>query len=437
MKRSNRLFILFFAMIMFISSISCAQNKAVASDSTPELAVPIASTATPMATASPTPTPTPIPTPEAPALLDHVVFTDAVLEERVRAAMNRPQGDISAQEAAAVTVLNLNAPENVTEEQRFHDISALWYFMNLKELQFMRNGVTDISPLSCMKQLETLYMSWNQVTDINPLAHLDALFIVSMDDNGFSDIGALANKQGLVILSIDNNAVTDISPLGNDARLENLSMRGNQVTDLNPLAGLTLLNSLNISGNPIKTYDQLEGIYPNIRDTDYELLFARDIPDMPLVFNDPQFEKALRDAMGIYDRPITQRDAYVVQDLQVCNDKSEGSAFSDISPMAYFVNLKSLYFNANKITDLSPLSGLTKLKRLDVGFNQVVDVSPLAQLTQLESLKLHCNRITDVSPLAALTNLNELWLKENPITDFSPLKQILPNLTSKDFDMEG
>ena len=73
---------------------------------------------------------------------------DPVLEERVREAMGKPEGDISAADAAAVTTLILNAPEGATDDQRIRDISALWYFMNLEELEFMSNAVTDISPLS-------------------------------------------------------------------------------------------------------------------------------------------------------------------------------------------------------------------------------------------------------------------------------------------------
>lgn len=120
--------------------------------------------------------------------------------------------------------------------------------------------------------------------------------------------------------SIDGNAITDISPLAGNERLDNLSMRGNQVTDLNPLATVPQLTSLMISGNPIQTYDQLESSYAKITQMDYELLFVGDIPDTPLVFADAAFEKALRTAMGIFDRPITQKDAFAVQELQVDND---------------------------------------------------------------------------------------------------------------------
>ena len=251
-------------------------------------------------------------------------------------------------------------------------------------------------------------------SDISPLSQLDVLFIVSMDSNGITDIGALANKQGLVILSIDSNAITDIGPLAGDSRLEKRSMRGNQVTDLNPLATMPQLTRLMISGNPIQTYDRLESIYPNIRETDCELLFADDIPDTPLVFADAAFEKALRTAMGIFDRPITQKDAYVVQEHIVTNDKSEGSQFTDIAPLQYFINLRSLSFNMNLISDLTPLAGLMKLTLLNVSFNQVDDLSPLAGLTKLERLEL----------------------KNNQIADFGPLAEIYSKLEDKDFELK-
>jgi internalin A len=217
-------------------------------------------------------------------------------------------------------------------------------------------------------------------------------------------------------------------------QLDMLMASENQITDISPLAGLPLTR-LYLNNNPITDYSPIAGIYDTLVEKDFEILSADDIPDEPLVFDDPQFEKALRAAMGIAEGPITQRDAYIVQSLEICNDKTEGSAFSDISPLQYFVNLKSLYFNSNLISDLTPLSGLTKLTNLDICFNQVADLTPLSGLKQLESLKLNNNQITDVSALADLTNLRELWIADNPIADYSPIADIYPKLTSKDFEM--
>ena len=56
--------------------------------------------AAPAATATPAPTPEATPTPP-----QNVIFTDPVLENSVRAAINKPEGEISIAEAEAVTEL--------------------------------------------------------------------------------------------------------------------------------------------------------------------------------------------------------------------------------------------------------------------------------------------------------------------------------------------
>ncbi len=248
-------------------------------------------------------------------------------------------------------------------------------------------------------------------------------------------ISALAVLTNMNSLFIHGNQITDISALANMKRLELLMAQDNQIADISPLAGLPLTR-LYLNGNPIADFGPIQDIYPKLAEKDFEILAADNVPDEPIVIAEPQFEKALRAAMNVYDRPITKRDAFLTQSLGIYNDKTPGAQFSDISPLAHFVNLTSLEFNSNLISDLSPLSGLTKLKSLKVSFNQVADVTPLASLTQLERLDLAYNQITDVSPLAGLTSLNSLTLRENPITDFSPLKGIYPNLTTTDFELE-
>ena len=69
---------------------------------------------------------------------------------------------------------------------------------------------------------------------------------------------------------------------------------------------------------------------------------------------------------------------------------------------------------------------ITKL-RLDG--NQITDLTPLAGFTKLESLYLKGNRITDLTPLAGLRALHTLNLRENQISDDQKemLKKALPN----------
>ena len=88
-----------FALLALLLVLSLAACSAPAATETPS---PKVSESTPVETLETTAEPTPEPAPEV------VVFTDEVLEEKVRAAMNKPSGDITLAEAEAVTELDLS-----------------------------------------------------------------------------------------------------------------------------------------------------------------------------------------------------------------------------------------------------------------------------------------------------------------------------------------
>ena len=386
-----------------------------------------------------------------------VVFTDAVLEAKVREAMGKPEGDITITEAETVTELVMNNEWPPPEEEVITDISSLKYFPNLTKLELMFNSVSDITVLAELPKLQLLGIGCNQVSDISVLEKLPGMDSLMIWGNPISDLSPISGMSKLHVLMINGCPVTDISVLANFKELTILDITTCPISDISALAGLPL-STLRLSGCPITDYSPVADIYDSLQEKDFEILNADDVPDEPLVFADPAFEKALRTAMNMPEGPITQKDAFMVQSLELYNEKTEETIFSDISPLAYFVNLKSLIFNANRISDLTPLAGLTKLTRLEIGWNQIADISPLAGMTQMEQLVLKNNQITDISALAGMTNLIQLWISDNqianvsalsymtkltslqlannPIADYSPLADIYPNLTDKDFEME-
>ena len=162
-------------------------------------------------------------------------------------------------------------------------------------------------------------------------------------------------------------------------------------------------------------------------------------------FADGNLEAAVREAIGVPERPIYPSDLEELATLTasgrsiVSIDGLEHAAnlkelnlywneIVDISPLAGLTRLTWLGLHANQISDLSPLVGLTNLTTLIVGANQVSDISPLAGLTSLTLLYLHRNQISDVGPLADLTSLIHLALGVNNISDISPVAG-LTNLT--------
>jgi len=367
-----------------------------------------------------------------------VTFNDPALESKVRSALSKPEGKITIAEAGAVKELDLSNEwqPNIPQSLQIKDISALKHFANLTHLTLNFNAISDIVPLAGLTQLVSLNLGGNSVSDVKALANLSNLRELQIWGNReIADISPLASLVNLNMLSVGGLQISDISVVAKMRQLNVLFASNNQISDLTPLAGLPL-RVLMLSGNPIDNYSPIKDIYTQLEEKDFELLSADSVPDTPLVFADLQFEKALRMAMNILDRPITVKDAFLVQALFIGNDKTPGSAFADISPLAHFVNLTSLEFNGNNISNLEPLKGLTKLKLLKVPFNKISDLQPLTSLSELETLELNNNQISDVSALSGLQKLRFLSLRDNPIQDFSPLKSIYPNLASKDFELK-
>ena len=217
-----------------------------------------------------TPKATQQPTPET-----VVVFTDTVLEEKIRDAMGKPSGDITLVEAEEVTVLDLSI-EPATPLPRIKDLSALKYFPNLTSLHLAwaldsNDGVVDISVLADLTKLEALYINSNGIEDISALAGLTNMLDLKIWGNNITDISALSGMTKMKDLWIKGNQITDISVLANMKDLVWLYMDDNQVTDLSPLAGLSKLTHLLVSGNPATDYSALSDVYSNLEEKDFKL----------------------------------------------------------------------------------------------------------------------------------------------------------------------
>ncbi|HWR61966.1 MAG TPA: leucine-rich repeat domain-containing protein [Clostridia bacterium] len=346
-----------------------------------------------------------------------VVFSDTVLEAKVRAAMNKPEGDIIAAEAEEVKSLDLSNEfqPDMPDDIVIKNASGLEYFSNLVELNLGFNNIADLTPLSQLQKLESLYV-------------------------------------------YSNNSVSDISPLGNLTNLSVLNLQYNQIKDISPLAGLENLTVLLLKGNAVTDYSPLKDLFPNLMEKDFEIISIDNVSDEPIVFADPNLESTVRRVLGIQGRPVTQKDAFQVQSLNLGHSIPSDEAFIDLTGLEHFVNLEELSLDGNKISDLSPISGLVKMKSLVIAFNEITDlgalsgmtqlevldaknnrisdVSPLAVLTDIWELQLNANQITDVSPLASLKNLKALLLAGNPVTDFNSLTDIYPQLDNPDFKLK-
>ena len=201
-------------------------------------------------------------------------------------------------------------------------------------------------------------------------------------------------------------------------------------------------------------------------------------------FSDLALEAKVREALNKSEGVITVGDALSLKKLDISNpypNTDNRVLIRDISALKYFTNLGELLMGGNEIsdlrpiaglinimslgigdclaTDLSPLSGMTQMKVLTMSRgNQLenlnalsamtsleqleakeiglTDISALAKLTSIWELQLSGNRITDISPLSGLTGLKTLLLSGNQISDYHPLKEIYPELTIYDFEID-
>lgn len=184
-----------------------------------------------------------------------VTFADPVLEAMVRATIGKPEGDITAAEAEAVTRLNL---------------SAEWWQQYVPQ----STPITDISGLERFTNLEGLDLSGQAITDIAPLAGLAKLTSLSLGGNPVADIAPLATLTNLKWLKLTGCAAQDYTPLASLVNLNLLMLNQSTITDASPLAELSNLQYLFLADSQIGNYQPLAEIYPNLIQSDFTVSFS-------------------------------------------------------------------------------------------------------------------------------------------------------------------
>lgn len=99
--------------------------------------------------------------------------------------------------------------------------------------------------------------------------------------------------------------------------------------------------------------------------------------------------------------------------------------FTDIEPLVYFTQIKSLNLDSTPVADIKPLAGMLRLKYLDLSNTQVCDLEPLRGLSSLQTLLLTNAKVRDIKPIEILTNLQHLSLTRNIIIDANPLRALI------------
>lgn len=137
-----------------------------------------------------------------------------------------------------------------------------------------------------------------------------------------------------------------------------------------------------------------------------------------VVFNDPNLEQAVRDALGKPTGEITEADMASLTML-VANDKG----ITDLTGLEYAINLNTLFLRQNQISDLTPIQNCCLLVQLYLDTNYLIsDITPLSNMTHLAYVGLSNNAISSIAALQNAYGLINLSMNNNQVADISPLQ---------------
>ena len=207
---------------------------------------------------------------------DVIQFSDAVLEERVRQAMNKPNGGITVADAMKVTELILSNEwnENIPEEIKIHDINSLKYFKNLFKLEAGFHSIVDINVVNYMPNLGILFLNGSPGYDLSPVSNLHNLKMLNISGWSGTDLSPLSGLTQLEWLDISHTQVVSIEPLKNLINLDTLFAKS-AIEDFSPISKHKKLKTLHILTGIEDKYTPnltpLKEIYPNLTDKNFEI----------------------------------------------------------------------------------------------------------------------------------------------------------------------
>ncbi|TVP57225.1 MAG: hypothetical protein EA351_06140 [Gemmatimonadales bacterium] len=330
---------------------------------------------------------------EATVVVDAVApgeFPDGQLESAVRQALDRPTGAISAEDLAALTVLD-------ARQMGIQKLTGLEHAVNLEEVDLAQNEIQELGPLGRLSQLREADLAANSISDISPLEGLEQLELLNLAGSTLTEgLEVLAALPGLRDLRITGTGVSDLSFLAGAPVLENLQASAMpSLADLSGLEEVATLERLHITNSNVANLTPLTGL------TGLRTLAARGNP--------------IEDLAPLAD--LTALEFLTLGDMQT----------SDISPLSGLVNLTNLTIQNVVLPGIEAVSGMVALESIILSENEVADLSPLEGLEKLNQVFVVHNLVEDLGPLVANQALGEgtmVQVSENPLSQTALCQQI-------------
>ena len=113
---------------------------------------------------------------EPPQTTSDKFITDPIVEKAIRAAIKKPEGELTKADYEKVKKLYLDS-------NQLTDVKGLEKLTQVKELRLPRNQLTDVNGLEKLTQLRGLWLHQNQLTDVKGLEKLTKLTFLDLRNN--------------------------------------------------------------------------------------------------------------------------------------------------------------------------------------------------------------------------------------------------------------
>lgn len=254
--------------------------------------------------------------------------------------------------------------------------------INITSLDFSTvEGIESIAPLSMLHRLEKINIDNTRVIDLSPLSGLNNLSEISIKNTQVSSIQALGKLHNLKVLNCENTAVANLLPLQGSTNLQMVYCDNTEVDQRNVLK---LRDSI---PNCLVLYqsEKLKSWW-NALSSDWQDVFIAQM----------KFD-------GKYDGQNLQR-LVNLETVQVVDN----SGISELDPLSWFMNLKTLTVSNTRVSEISPLLGLPYLETLNLPNNPIVQVPGITDIKSLRKLNLESTSIEDLSVIGQLSWIIEL-----------------------------
>ncbi|MDF2420824.1 HtaA domain-containing protein [Trueperella pyogenes] len=120
------------------------------------------------------------------------------------------------------------------QARKIKSLEGLQYAINLVNVNFFHNQITDLSPLSKLTKIKEINVGGNYLTNLDDLKDLKGISNLQAQFNLLKNISALKKLPILTNLELDHNLIEDISQLNpvSEGPLAKLSLSHNKISDL-------------------------------------------------------------------------------------------------------------------------------------------------------------------------------------------------------------